>query len=121
MAAILVLTTVGTEQEANQIAEELLERRHAACVNIISGVRSVYRWKGSICKDSEYLLIIKTMSEEYDLVAAAIGELHSYELPEILAFPIDHGDPGFLGWINECLDKEIVYPEDEDLDAVEQE
>lgn len=114
MGAIAVVTTVGTEQEANLLAAELLARRHAACVNIISGVRSVYRWGGSICKDSEYLLIIKTMSEEYEQVAATIGELHTYELPEILAMPIERGAPDFLGWIGECLDKDAVYPEEEE-------
>ena len=59
-----VITTVGTEQEANELAEELLGRRLAACVNILSGVRSVYRWQGRICKDSEYMLVIKSMEEE---------------------------------------------------------
>ena len=113
MGAISVLTTVGTEQEANLLAEELLERRHAACVNIISGVRSVYRWQGTICKDSEYLLVIKTQDEEYDKVAETIKELHSYEVPEILAFPISQGCDAFLGWVGECLDKDVVYSEEE--------
>ena len=109
MAAIAVVTTVGTEQEANVLAEELIERRHAACVNIISGVRSLYRWRGSICKDSEYLLIIKTLDEEYELVAATIQEFHTYDLPEILTFPITRGDQDFLGWISGCLDKEADF------------
>ncbi len=112
MGAISVLTTVGTELEANQLAEELLERRHAACVNIISGVRSVYRWRGTICKDSEYLLVIKTLEEEYDQVAATIQELHSYDLPEILTFP-SGGDADFLGWIASCLDKNAEFDDDE--------
>jgi periplasmic divalent cation tolerance protein len=113
MAAILVLTTVGTEQEANQLAEEVLERRLGACVNIVSGVRSVYRWKGRVCKDSEYLLVIKTEEGEYEAVAATIGELHSYELPEILALPVEQGDRGFLSWISECVDKAVVDEDDE--------
>jgi len=108
------LTTVGTEQEANLLAEELLDRRHAACVNIISGVRSLYRWRGSICKDSEYLLIIKTMEEEFEHVSATIQELHSYDLPEVLSFPMGQGDEDFLGWIGSCLDKEAVFDQDED-------
>lgn len=116
MAAILVLTTVGTEQEANLIAEELLERRLGACVNIVSGVRSVYRWKGRICKDSEYLLVIKTEEGEYEEVAATIGEFHSYELPEILALPVPHGDSGFLSWIAECVDKSIDAEADDSTD-----
>ena len=114
MAAISVITTVGTEQEANLLAEELLERRHAACVNIISGVRSLYRWRGSICKDSEYLLVIKTLEEEYELVAATIQELHSYELPEILAFRVSRGEARFLDRIAQSLDKTAEFADDED-------
>ena len=106
MGAIAVITTVGTEQEANLLAEELLERRHAACVNIIPGIRSLYRWRGSICRDSEYLLVIKSLEEEYELVAATILELHTYEVPEILTVPIARGDAKFLEWIGSCLDKE---------------
>ena len=119
MGGISVLTTVGTEQEANLLAEELIGRRHAACVNIISGVRSLYRWRGSICKDSEYLLIIKTLEEEYDLVAETIRELHSYDLPEVLSFPMNDGDADFLGWIGACLDKDAEFDEDDEDDEAE--
>ena len=111
MDPIVVLTTVGTEEEANRVAEELVERRHAACVNIVPGVRSVYRWKGTVCRDSEFLLVVKTTSEEYDVLAEAIRELHSYELPEILAFNIRGGDTAFLGWIDEALNKSAADSE----------
>lgn len=114
MDAIVVMTTVGTEQEANLLAEELLDRRLAACVNIVSGVRSHYRWRGAICKDSEYLLIIKTVADGYDELAATIRHLHSYEQPEILSLAVDRGDAGFLSWIAECVDEEAVVEEDED-------
>ncbi len=116
MSGIAVLTTVGTEQEANLLAEELIHRRHAACVNILSGVRSLYRWRGSICKDSEYLLIIKTLDTEYELVAATIQELHSYDLPEVLTFPMGEGDPDFLGWIGSCLDKAAEFDSDDEAE-----
>lgn len=106
MSAIVVVTTVGDEEQGHQIAHELLVRRHAACVNMISGVKSIYRWKGKICRDGEYVLIIKSMAEEYDAVAATIRELHSYEVPEILAFRVSQGDPSFLDWIRSSLDKE---------------
>ncbi len=112
MRGIAVLTTVGTEQEANLLAEELIHRRHAACVNILSGVRSLYRWRGSICKDSEYLLIIKTLETEYEQVAATIKEMHSYDLPEVLTFPVGEGDGDFLGWIGACLDKEADFDDE---------
>ena len=115
MGAIAVITTVGTEQEANLLATELLERRHAACVNVISGVRSLYRWRGEICKDSEYLLIIKSLEEEYERVAATILEFHTYDVPEILTFPVARGDARFLEWIGSCLDKEAEF---EDPDAL---
>ena len=68
MSAIVVVTTVGTEEEANLVAEELVERRHSCCVNILPIHRSVYRWQGKICDDSEYMLIIKTLESEYSAV-----------------------------------------------------
>ena len=110
--AIVVVTTVGTEDEANRLARELVSRRHAACVNIIPVLRSVYRWQGKVSEDSEYLLVIKTAAEEYPAVEVAIQELHSYELPEILAFRVSDGEPGFLDWIAECVAKDRLDVED---------
>ncbi|HUP42726.1 MAG TPA: divalent-cation tolerance protein CutA, partial [Thermoanaerobaculia bacterium] len=81
MRAAAVVTTVGTEEQANLIAREIIARRQAACVNIVPGVRSIYRWQGKICSDAEFLLIAKTLESEFDAVAATIRELHSYELP----------------------------------------
>ena len=100
--AILVVTTVGTEEEANLLAQELVERHHSCCVNILPVHRSVYRWQGKICTDSEFMLIIKGLESEYAAIEAAIKELHSYELPEILAFDIKRGEEGFLHWIYAC-------------------
>ena len=116
MGALVVVTTVGTEEEANQLAEELVARRHSACVNIVPVHRSVYRWQGKICDDREYLLVIKTQEEEYDAVEAAVKELHSYELPEILAFRVSRGDARFLDWITQSLDKSADFAEDGDGD-----
>ncbi len=116
MQAIVVMTTVGTEEQANLIAREIVERRQAACVNIVPGIRSIYRWQGKICKDGELLLIVKTLEGEMEGVTATIRELHSYELPEILAFHVDHGEPGFLGWIAGSVDKDAEFPDDEDDD-----
>ena len=89
-----------------------MARRHAACVNIAPVHRSIYRWQGKICEDSEYMLLIKTMDEEYPAVEKAVRELHNYELPEILAFEVQHGDARFLSWIAESLDKEAGFPEE---------
>ena len=113
MRPIIVMTTVGTEEQAYLIAREIVERRQAACVNIVPGIRSIYRWQGKICKDGELLLIVKTLDGELEGVTATIRELHSYELPEILAFHADHGEPGFLGWIAASVDKEAEFPDDD--------
>lgn len=114
MRAIVVVTTVGTEEQAYTIAREIVARRQAACVNILPGVRSIYRWKGKICKDGELLLIIKTMEGEFEAVAATIRELHSYELPEILSFNVAHGEQGFLDWIAGSVDKDAEFSDEED-------
>lgn len=102
MQAILVVTTVGTEEEANELAQELVERHHSCCVNILPIHRSVYRWRGKICTDSEFMLIIKALDASYPAIEAAIKEIHRYELPEILAFDIKQGEEGFLHWIYAC-------------------
>ena len=102
MQSILVVTTVGTEEEANELAQELVERHLSCCVNILPVHRSVYRWKGKICTDSEFMLIVKALEASYKQIEAAIQELHSYELPEILAFDIKQGEEGFLHWIYAC-------------------
>jgi periplasmic divalent cation tolerance protein len=120
MRAIAVVTTVGTEEQANLIAREIVARRQAACVNILPGVRSIYRWKGKICKDGELVLFIKTLEREFEGVMATIRELHSYELPEILAFDVTRGERGFLEWIAASVDKEAeLVDEDEEDDEDE--
>jgi periplasmic divalent cation tolerance protein len=113
MGAITVITTVGNEEQANLIAEELVSRRHACCVNILPGVRSIYRWQGKIGRDSELMLVIKTVEQEFEAVAATIKELHTYELPEILAFKIARGDASFLNWIEASLDKQAQFSDEE--------
>jgi len=114
MRAIVVVTTVGTEEQAYLIAREIVARRQAACVNILPGVRSIYRWKGKICKDGELMLVVKTLEKEFDAVAATIRELHSYELPEILSFNVSHGERGFLDWIAGSVDKEAEFTDEDE-------
>lgn len=123
MQAIVVVTTVGTEEQANQIASELVARRHAACVNVVPGIRSTYRWKGKICRDGELLLIIKTVAEEFDGVASTIRELHNYELPEILSFHVSQGEQNFLDWIWGSVDKQADFSDEveEELSYVDSE
>jgi periplasmic divalent cation tolerance protein len=112
--AIVVVTTVGTEEQAYLIAREIVARRQAACVNILPGMRSIYRWQGKICKDGELLLIVKTMETEFEAVAATIRELHTYELPEILSFTVARGEPSFLEWIVASVDKEADFSDEEE-------
>jgi periplasmic divalent cation tolerance protein len=116
MRAIVVVTTVGTEEQANQIAGELVARRHAACVNVVPGIRSIYRWRGKICRDGELLLIVKTLEEELASVEATIRELHSYELPEILSFDVSYGEASFLDWIRSSIDKDADFSDEVEED-----
>jgi periplasmic divalent cation tolerance protein len=95
----VVVTSVGTEQQAVEIAEELVVRRLATCVNIVPCLRSIYRWKNKVCEDSEYLLLIKTRRALFPAVSEAIREIHSYELPEVLEFPVGNTEPAFHRWV----------------------
>jgi periplasmic divalent cation tolerance protein len=99
----LVLTTAGSDEQAVGIARGLVERRLAACVNVVSLGCSIYRWKGKIEEEEEKLLIIKTAERLFPRVRDAIRELHSYEVPEVLAIPIRNGDPDYLSWLGESL------------------
>lgn len=116
MKVAAVVTTVGTEEQANLIASELIARRLAACVNIVPGVRSVYRWQGKIASDAELLLIAKIRESDFEAVAEAIQELHSYDVPEILTFDVGRGDPDFLAWIIASTDKSAAVAEEDDED-----
>ena len=97
---ILVFTTAGSEVEASKIARALVERRLAACVNILPRIKSVYRWEEKIEESQEWLLVIKTGQELFDKVRDAIKELHSYELPECISIQIEDGSSEYLRWIN---------------------
>jgi periplasmic divalent cation tolerance protein len=114
----VVVTSVGTEQQAVEISEELVARRLATCVNIVPCLRSVYRWKGKICTDSEYLLLAKTREALFGAVAEAIRSLHSYELPEVLEFRVTNAEPNFHRWVVEMATG-IPDPDTEDLQEAE--
>jgi len=98
-----VLTTTGSEQEAERISAALVERRLAACVQVIGPISSRYRWQGKLEHEREWLCLAKTEASRYDEVEAAIRELHSYDEPEIVAKPIVAGSEGYLAWISESL------------------
>jgi periplasmic divalent cation tolerance protein len=100
---IVVLSTAGDAVEADRIARALVESRLAACVNIVPGLRSIYRWKEQVEEASEFLLVIKTDCALLAEVQTAIERLHSYELPEVLAAPIAGGSEAYLQWLGQNL------------------
>lgn len=102
---VLVLTTAGNEAEAQKIANQLVERRLAACVNIIPRIQSVYRWQGKVETAEEFLLITKTTKVRSEEVQAAIRELHSYDLPECIVISLEDGSAEYLKWIEESVGK----------------
>jgi periplasmic divalent cation tolerance protein len=101
---IQVLTTVSTEEEAGKIADALLERRLAACVQTSGPILSRYRWQGKLEQEREWQCLAKTEASRYDEVEAAIRSLHSYEEPEIIAIPVLAGSVGYLDWISANVD-----------------
>jgi len=98
---ILVLTTIGSEEEAARLGRSLVERRLVACVNDVGPIRSFFRWKGKLQDDSEHLLLLKTRSDRYADLEAALRELHPYDVPEIIAVHIEDGSRAYLSWIDE--------------------
>lgn len=99
----IVLTTAGSEEEANKIARYLVERRAAACVNIVPQITSIYRWKENVEEAREWLLIVKTTAAAFEEVRDAIAELHSYEVPECVCLKIEDGLSAYLDWIAESV------------------
>lgn len=95
----IVLCTIDSIKNANELAHNLVKARLAACVNIVSGVTSVYEWENAICEENEYLLIIKTKSDLYKKLETKIKEFHPYEFPEIVSLKIDNGSKSYLDWI----------------------
>ena len=99
--AMVALCTCPSRQEAERLGRLIIEKRVAACVNIIPGVQSVFRWQGQIEQDEECLLLIKTIKERFDTLSALIVDEHPYELPEILGVSIEQGLSAYLRWIED--------------------
>jgi len=97
--AVFVYTTYPSLVEAERIGKAVLERRLAACVNILPGMISHYWWQGAIERGAEVVMIIKTRASLAEAVRAAVKELHSYTTPAILVLPIEGGEPGYLAWL----------------------
>ena len=95
----LVLSTTDSKEVAEQIAHRIVKERLAACVNIISDITSVYKWKGTVERANENLLVIKSTQERLPQLIEYIKELHTYELPEVIALPIEDGNPPYLDWL----------------------
>ena len=99
MSSLLVLTNLPDRAAAERIAEALIAQQLAACVNILAPCRSVYRWKGAVQHDEEHPMLIKTTAERYPALEQALRAAHPYELPEIIAVPIERGLPAYLAWV----------------------
>lgn len=99
----IVLCTCSSETEAERIAEYLVENRLAACVNLVSQVKSIYRWEDKVESAWEWLLIVKTTVDKFVAVREAILGLHSYEVPECISIPVDDGSASYLDWIGESV------------------
>ena len=100
---IVVFSACATEEEAEKIARMLVEAGMAACVNIVPGARSIYRWQGAIESAAEWLLIIKSSRQVFTRLCAALEKTHSYQIPEVLAVPVIEGAPNYLNWLEEQL------------------
>jgi periplasmic divalent cation tolerance protein len=99
MSTLLVLTNLPDRAAAEKLADALIQKRLAACVNILAPCLSVFRWKNDIQRDEEHPMLIKTTAERYPALEAAIRAGHPYELPEIIAVPIERGLPSYLDWV----------------------
>lgn len=104
--ARIVLTTVGSSEKAEFMAKALVERRLAACVNIVGPIRSIYRWKEKVEDEQEYLLVIKTTGERAAELHAAFADLHPYELPEHVELSIEGGSVEYLAWLTAQVSRE---------------
>lgn len=100
---LLVLCTIPDKVTAERIAARIVNDRLAACVNIVPGIESVYEWEGKIERSCELLLIIKTTASGYANLQHKLEELHPYDVPEIIAAPINAGLPGYLSWISQTV------------------
>ncbi len=110
--ARIALTTAGSKQEADRLALEFVERRLAACVNVVGPIQSSYRWQGKVESAEEFLLLIKTTAQQVDALQRAIRELHSYELPEFIVLSVDEGSREYLAWIADSVQPTRSHPEE---------
>jgi len=101
---IVVLSACDSEEQARKLAQHLVEVRLAACVNIVPGARSIYRWKGQVEDAEEWLLVIKSRRDLFEPLRDALLKMHTYEVPEVIALPVVDGSEAYLAW----LDRELL-------------
>ena len=101
---VVVIVTCGSEEEALKVAHALVEEHLAACANVVSPIRSIYRWEGKVWDEKEWLLIIKTQRSRFEELEKRVRSLHSYTTPEIIALPIVEGSSPYLRWIEEMTE-----------------
>jgi periplasmic divalent cation tolerance protein len=102
---LLAFSTVATPEDGERIARALVERGLAACVNVVPGVVSIYRWKGVVERAPESLLVIKTRAERFEELREALVALHPYEVPELLGVPVAAGHAPYLAWLDESVEE----------------
>ncbi|MBI4395747.1 MAG: divalent-cation tolerance protein CutA [Elusimicrobia bacterium] len=102
-AHVIAFVTVSSAREARRLSDALVREKLAACANIVPGVRSVYRWKGKVETASEQLLVLKTRKSKVPALIRRVKALHTYAVPEVIAFPILAGNPDYLRWIDESV------------------
>jgi len=107
---VVVFVTCSSAEEAGRIARALVEERLAACVNVSSPIRSVYRWQGKLTDDEEVLLVIKTTRELFDPLRRAVEKLHSYQVPEVVCLPMIDASPNYLNWLTASVRAEAEAP-----------
>lgn len=96
---LIVYCTLPDDERADQVARALVDERLVACVNVLPGVRSFYRWEGKVCDDPERLALIKTTAARFEAMKARLLELHPYDVPEVIAVPVDRGSDAYLDWV----------------------
>ncbi len=101
MNETLILSTADSPELAQKLALALVEGGEAACVNIVPGVRSVFRWQGRVTEEGELLLLIKTTADRFESVRSTIRRLHTYQVPEIIAVPVTMGDSDYVAWLRQ--------------------
>jgi periplasmic divalent cation tolerance protein len=99
--ALVCFCTCPTVAVARSLATKMVEAKVAACVNLVPGITSIYRWQGAVCEDAEMLLLIKTTAEAYPALETLVRAEHPYELPELIAVSLDNGSTPYLSWLIE--------------------